>query len=595
MRLDENIVGTSGPDELSATAERQALFGRGGEDRLFTTFNHSYLVGGDGADSLFATVAVEETGQDTALATTTIDAGSGNDYIVVDLQAMAESDATALSFTDVGSNDANVRPGYGTASIQTSAVSRGGGVATATNLARSGDSGGTSLSLAAQAGNEAGSGGSTRAINRFTGGSGDDLVNFYALAEPAVDGSISINSGSGGSGSDRFHVTSYAWAGDTSLALTSLSGGKGNDTLFSQTYFRGEDAGGRSQIREDGGAGSDFLYGHTYADATATFDNRLLGGSGDDQINSGIAYEDADGSRGAQTLAGAAGDDLIIASVIFQRWSAIGGTDDTVNISGGQGADDIRFTSGSYRDDPQRDVTVEKRFTIAFDATGGTGDDRMTIEHYLSSLEFGSRITTRCDGGAGDDNIFVATVGNVISTVSLCGGAGNDTLIASSLFGPSAEHLFSGGAGDDLIVSEIDATADGIHRIHGGTGNDTFIISGAVSRIEGGAGNDTIEGNGTDVTMIGGFGQDVFVIGSGGDGVRRIEDFDRDRDTLQIKSLIPSGTGTLDDLLATTEVEDLGRGRDVIVRFDRGLVLVLEGVGTGHADDLTDVVDNFLF
>jgi Ca2+-binding RTX toxin-like protein len=137
------------------------------------------------------------------------------------------------------------------------------------------------------------------------------------------------------------------------------------------------------------------------------------------------------GNGGADTvLAGSSLNDLV---------TVVGGA--TVNVNGGDGANDTLTVSGAYTD---------------FQLTGVRGFEVFT-------------------GGDGADNVdwSDATV-----AVTMRGNGGNDTLR-----GGSAGDLITGGEGNDAL--------------YGNGGVDTIYGEGGVNHLTGGAGNDNLRGNPT--------------------------------------------------------------------------------------------------
>jgi Ca2+-binding RTX toxin-like protein len=152
-----------------------------------------------------------------------------------------------------------------------------------------------------------------------------------------------------------------------------------------------------------GGAGSDYLTGHTAAD-------KLVGGGGDDRLLAGGGnnelYGDEEGgelpSDGSDQLQGGVGNDIVYG----------GGGADTINLELG---DDYAF--------------------------GGSGND-------LISCSFGN---DRAYGGDGND-----TLGGDEGNDLLAGGAGNDWLLGRAgndvLIGGTGSDLLNGDDGDDLLL-----------------------------------------------------------------------------------------------------------------------------------------------
>ena len=152
-------------------------------------------------------------------------------------------------------------------------------------------------------------------------------------------------------------------------------------------------------------------------------------------------------------------------------------------------------------------------------ATGGAGDDRITIESPLKSTLCAGPGNDALTGGAGDD-VIAGAAGND----SLSGGPGIDILRADRIHN-SAEALctetpgslpgantLEGGPGDDLLVG-----GDGSDILGGGSGDDYAFARAGDDRVSGAAGDDALVGlDGAD-TIDGGPGLDVLSGGLGRD------------------------------------------------------------------------------
>ncbi|MEO1795594.1 MAG: hypothetical protein AAFR53_01090 [Pseudomonadota bacterium] len=155
-------------------------------------------------------------------------------------------------------------------------------------------------------------------------------------------------------------------------------------------------------------------------------------------------------------------------------------------------------------------IDVRSKSGLPLDATdifglGFIGPDRVLV----LSPDAGDVIV----GTTGDDDVGGSALDDTIS-----GGGGDDTLL-----GNGGDDSIEGGEGNDAIVG-----GGGGDSIQGGEGNDALTGGGGGDSLGGGEGNDTINGgygvdtiqggNGSDA-IDGGFGSDFIEGGEGGDEI----------------------------------------------------------------------------
>jgi Ca2+-binding RTX toxin-like protein len=238
-----------------------------------------------------------------------------------------------------------------------------------------------------------------------------------------------------------------------------------------------------------GGAGDDTLYGYAGNDI-------LKGGAGDDVLA---------GNEGADTLQGGDGDDYLLG----------GPGNDT--LDGGAGGDWAAY------EDATAAVKVDLNIIIAQNTGGGGTDKLIGIEHVYGSA-FNDTLT-----GNAEANMMVGGAGNDV----VSGGKGDDTLWGSAgndtLDGGDGDDYLVGGAGDDIVKggagwdwsSYEDATAGVTVDLNkttaqntGGGGTDT--LSG-VEHLYGTKFNDTLTGDAKDNYLWGDAGDDKLYGGAGDD------------------------------------------------------------------------------
>ena len=298
----------------------------------------------------------------------------------------------------------------------------------------------------------------------------------------------------------------------------------------------------------------------------------FLAGKGHDQVTGGGLADLVDGGKGNDLLLGEDGDDSLYGGV---------GRD---TLEGGSGND--LLDSGASNDSLSGDAGNDSLY-------GGGGRD---------TLEGGSG-NDLLDGGTGNDSLSGDTGDD-----SLNGGGGRDTLE-----GGSGHDLLDGGASNDSLSGE--AGNDSLHgsaghdTLDGGLGND--LLDGGYGRdlMIGGSGDDTLTGGSQHDTLIGGTGDDVMTGGSGKDvfsfslaadeGSDLILDFQTGNggDRLELADLTDLNGDTVidaDDLDAGGH-SVTGSADSVVITFDTGSILTLDGVnGTGVSsfDDLLDMKVN---
>lgn len=225
----------------------------------------------------------------------------------------------------------------------------------------------------------------------FKGNISDGVWDAAALqtAEEFIDSQTLL------AGSDTFNVADAARA---------WHGYGGNDKLY----------GGSLDDELHGDDGNDKLYGYGG-------DDILAGGAGNDSIDGGAGNDLLEGGAGNDKLVDTAGDNLVI--------------DDSgnANITLGDGADIVISGSGN-------DKIAAGGGANLIDA--GDGNNKVTALSGDDSISSGS----------GNDNIAAGEGNNFIAA-----GAGNDKVVSGS-----GNDIINGGAGADKLT--------------GGAGNDSFVF-----------------------------------------------------------------------------------------------------------------------
>jgi Ca2+-binding RTX toxin-like protein len=276
-----------------------------------------------------------------------------------------------------------------------------------------------------------------------------------------------------------------------------LLGGNGNDILNS----------GDGNDIMDGRGGNDTLIGGAGNDI-------LWGGDGDDILNGGEGNDILNGGRGYDILNGGSGNDIL---------NGGDGHKDRYEFEIGHGQDvvnDCGYDSEYYRKD-RNDLVFKGANSVNAEFIRSGNDliirayglaDSVTLPDYFNNDNRYSRafnfifddqsITYEdikkdyffTENGDEKDNIITGWSGNDI----LNGGAGNDTL-----WGENGNDILNGGEGDDIL--------------NGGDGNDVLNGEDGDDILNGGDGNDVLNGGEGDDILNGGDGIDILNGGAGND------------------------------------------------------------------------------
>jgi len=420
---------------------------------------------------------------------------------------------------------------------------------------------------------------------------GNDVL-YGEAGDDSLSGGTGVDVLIGGEGNDSLDTSFFA--SDPTFA-DALYGGTGNDTY-------GIDHAGDIAF-ENAGEGTDTAlvrianggwYAHAHIENiwsssnTLTFlvgnaqDNDirggeaselLLGGGGNDSINGGLGNDSLFGEAGNDFLFGDGGIDYLA-----------GGTgNDSLNGAGeadalyGEDGDDFLFGGTGFF----TDILVGGAGNDSLD--GGTGDRNASLGDY-----------DLMDGGAGDDKYYVDTPDDL--TFEAVGG-GNDTVYAhingaGYYLYANVENLYlsgntSFGVGNELdnLISAEGNTAvtllggrgndklygnNGANGLYGEDGNDELYGGGGNDVLIGGAGNDFLDGGAGGDVLVGGAGADRFFIGTHGNDIDYIRDFERGIDRIQLSA------SYID--FASLQSHFSQQGANTVIEYSSGRFLVLENV-----------------
>ena len=366
-------------------------------------------------------------------------------------------------------------------------------------------------------------GAATVIASALRGGLGNDTLTTVGTLPTVLDGGDGIDTWNA-SGLKAPSATFASGVSHTGIELLRVTLGAGIYTVHA-----GEDAG-------EGTGNSGDILTVNYSASTAAV-THTLGGEGSGAIGDGtnsIVYTDEE----SLVVTGGSGNDTLRADLrLANNFSAGGGTD-TLVVDGSTATNAVSVTANTSGSDwlasvPGAGFGSSFRQFEVLEATGGSGNDTMTV---------GGAITATLSGGAGND---VLTGGSNNDT--LTGGAGNDTL--------------TGGGGDDTFFY---AVGDGRDVVNGGTetARDTLDVTGTAAdenffletkaafnaRVGGYAGTaEYLVSLGTAILVEATEIEDVVVHGGGGN------------DTLTV-----SGDFTGTSLLTSTVTFDGGGGDDTI-------------------------------
>ncbi len=237
---------------------------------------------------------------------------------------------------------------------------------------------------------------------------------------------------------------------------------------------------GATQIEADGNDGNDTITLEA-GSVPFTAPADLIGGSGDDVIQSGDGVDTLSGGAGNDEVSGGGGDD------------SISGDDGDDHLNGQAGQDTINGGGGNDTIAGGSDADI---------LHGDDGNDNVQGEDGADQI-YGDTGSDSLYGGTGDDSINGGADNDVMEggdgADTMHGDDGNDQMLgqadADTLFGDAGDDVMDGGAGADVMEGNDDAD-----NMHGGDEND---------QMEGNAGSDEMYGDGGRDTMFGNAGNDA--------------------------------------------------------------------------------------
>ena len=327
------------------------------------------------------------------------------------------------------------------------------------------------------------------AVNRLSGGAGDDsyvVDSGDVVVEQPGEGndSVVIAAAAG----PLVHLSDYANVENLRLASTlgsvDADGDAGANTL----------TGSLGNNRLAGGDGDDALFDQN-SDDTLTYYGRMA--VPDEDVLSGGAGADALTTYGGNdSLDGGAGDDVLIA---YGRAASLGGGAQPSTVT-------LRFGLGDGHDRLQPLIAASNSYIVEFKPGVTLADVRLSAEDTTLALMLPDDSSLRLSGGIYTGDPSRLNLGFPL-TLAFTDGVRLDPQAVQSLLSTSDHHtptesddLLLGSAGDDTITAlggdDVVLGSDGNDRLDGGSGNDALHGGAGGDTLIGGAGNDVLTGGG---------------------------------------------------------------------------------------------------
>ena len=541
IRDIENVIGSSGNDEISGNDANNrldggsgwdALYGLGGNDTLIGGTGGSYIDGG--ADSDTVDYRFASTGLVGSLEAQYLTFGSDADTLI-SIENIIASEFDDELFGDSQSNQIDGRSGRDILSGLDGNDILNGGDGNDQLFGDAGDDqliGGNGNDLIfGLKGNDRLNGGAGN--DRLSGGEGDDW-----LAD--VEGADSFDGGDGIDYADFSTATTSIFASLSQRYTKTITGNNEAVIFYSSLNSIENLQGSRFDDILEGDDQNNVINGGASAD-TVSYSYLLTGYSVNANLSTGyasvkdgnsvvfdtdtlISIENLTGSSGNDTLTGNDQDNVLVGGDGADSLSGGGGNDDIyaelgtdLLIDGGAGKDTLHvfFNSGDTQNDLKQ---------ISFDGSSGFINFENLTGSDFSEWIVGDANDNRIDGGKGDDFIF--------------GGGGNDILIGGEginyIRGGSGHNIIDGTSSNGYSVATYDFI-DGLAFPEGltinlklGSGNATLFKNNSstpvlsddyinIFSVRTGKGDDVIYGNDEDNIFWSMQGEDSIFAGGGND------------------------------------------------------------------------------
>jgi hypothetical protein len=302
-------------------------------------------------------------------------------------------------------------------------------------------------------------------------------------------------------------------------------------TTVSRTVSAVITYGGLSALTVDGGYGS---VAYNVQGSSASTPITLNAGTGNDTVNIGGAGPTLDAVRGALTLNGQAGSDILnlndqgaaaghtyslngsnltrdgIAAVTFSTF-------ETVNLTAGTHDDNLILTA------MPAGVQMTMDMGSGYNSVYGPNTSNTWAVNGYSAGEGRATLNTlyniygisRVAGGTAPDRFVFTAGGYIPSTIN--GEGGGDTLDYSNYNAGVTVNLGAYGGGTYGSATGVGSSVSNIQNVIGSAYNDVLTGNIYGNVLVGGGGNDTITGGSGRCVLIGGTGSDVINGKSGND------------------------------------------------------------------------------
>lgn len=471
------VVGTSGPDRVRATRERDVIVTLGGDDKV-TRINGRDLVCSGPGDDVISGLAGD------------VQAGAGADTVRTDNGRQGGGpgrDDLVITFGDAFGGAGNDR----VESIFGSVTGNNGDDVLVGGILIEGGAGDDVLRATDGCGPD------------LIPGAGDDLVKGgygSCLTEDDVHSILDLRTAPRGMNVDLAEGLATGWGRDRIEDVFWVVGTKHDDVLkaVANEFLIIEGAGGAdrlvgSPVRDDlrgddgyppgvgnrGTAGADVILGRGGGDDISgdEGDDRLAGGAGNDQLDGGRGSDVIDGGEGLDTVSyfPSLSDRKRGVTVNLDTATATGRGDDVL-----RGLESIL---GTYYDDVLVGDAMANTFQPSYgnDTVHSGGGDDIVLDsipgHSASSGD------DTYDGGPGVDTVSWIYSAEAITADLLAGtasGNGTEMLTAIEVLigstksdrfeGDDGDNRLLGGAGDDHLDGR-----DGVDVLDGGSGTDICV------------------------------------------------------------------------------------------------------------------------
>ncbi len=554
----ENVIATSGADQITGNASANHLGGEDGNDWLEAIGGNDILEGGYGDDTLIATRE--------GISSDKLFGGAGNDQLVTNKSG---------ALLDGGEGDDRFNVSHFANLVGTVVIEGGAGNDTLDMRGAYGPIADLTINLATQGRQDVGQGQflDIKGVENILGGSGNDRLTGDA-GDNLLAGGAGDDVLDGGAGVDIASYDDYnfqtAVKVDLRNAVQTELGGRGTDTLISIEGVRGtayDDTligndkdnlfiGGKGLNHIDGGAGNDTI---SYIDVEKESDGlngvlfvNLRDGNALNYHSQDIltSIENVVGSNFTDHITGSAQVNILDGGLGDDNLLAVGDGDSLFGGAGNDWLEQDRESSSVFMDGGAgNDRLILNSLTPKAVVIGGDGVDTIVFNgsdlDTVKGITYSLAVKTAQDVTGHGSSVTATGFENIVGSQGddhLYGDDG-DNVIAGGL---GADHI-DGGKGFDIVDYSVENSGESVsidlkvsvQTASGNHGPDTLVsIEGVIGTafadtlvgdaqnnflsgldgadiLDGGAGDDTLVGGRGVDTMTGGAGVDTFVFHTG--------------------------------------------------------------------------------